>query len=283
MRRLLTTILVIATLGPVSGARADTLCTMGSPTPGFKAIRLALPQGSNYIGIELHGDRAARPVEDGNSWHFARGIMILDSNFGLVTYRISNSGSSPKTYHFDNDGQVTSQDAPGVDGPFVHNASSLVPRLSPGVYYAVGFGVDGSKATPNEYWSADVRVQGAVSCSSVAVGQTFDLNHTDASAELQVYAPGLGVAEEGVLPYTSNRQVSIGLLDCSVQFSVEREDQAALGEAECDMQLSNGKSFSVEDAMVPFVTGPGTSTVNFEYSGVAPVISLSGASFDVLV
>lgn len=279
MRRTSILLVLAAALSAVQPASADTICTLGSPTPGFKVIRLDLPQGSDYIGIELNGARATRPVDDGSSWHFARGIMVFTEDLDLVTYRISNSGSTPKTYTVAADDQRVQQTALGVDGPFVHNASSLVPRLAPGVYYAVAFGVDGSRNTPNEYWSADVRVQGAVPCTSAAVGETFDLNHTDSEEGTQVYAPGIGVAEDGELLLESSRQVSIGLIDCSVQFTVETDDDEGVGEAGCDVELSNGATMSVEDSIVPFLTGPGASEIDFEFAGVAPVIAVSGASF----
>lgn len=273
MARRAVSFLALALLLPLGSAQADTLCSMGGPTPGFKVIKLNLPEGSNYLGIELRASRTTRPVDDGASWHFARGIMVLDSSFELIAYRLEHSGVSPKTVAVDVEGQRVVQDVPGADGPFVHLRQQLVPGLDPGTYYVVGFGVDGDRRLPNEYWSADVRVQGAQSCAGVATGSTFDLNHTDAEAGTQVYAGNVGVAEDASFSYTTGRRLSVGLVDCATQ---------AAGEAVCTVTDADGDVGEVEDDMLPFVSGPGVSTVGFDYEGTFPVVALAGASFDLL-
>lgn len=273
-RRAVSFLLAAAFVLPVAGsARADTLCTLGGPTPGFKVIKLDLPQGSDYLGIELKAARTTRPVDDGASWHFARGIMVLTETFDIVAYRLEHSGVSPKSVAVDIEGQRVVQDVPGADGPFVHLEQQLVPGLKPGTYYVVGFGVDGSSRLPNEYWSADVRVQGAQSCSSVATGTTFDLDHTDADSGTQAYAANVGVADDASFAYSSGRQLSVGLLDCDTQL---------VGSAECSALTADGEEIEVENELVPFVSGPGTSRVTYEFSGTFPVVALAGASFTLL-
>lgn len=236
-------------------------------------MKLELPQGSSYLGIELKAARTTRPVDDGASWHFARGIMVLDAAMEPVAYRLEHSGVSPKTIVIDAEGERVAQDAPGPDGPFAHLKQQLVPGLAPGTYYVVGFGVDGDRRLPNEFWSADVRAQGVQSCTSVAVGETFDLNHTDADAGTQVYAANVGIAEDASFTMTSARNVSVGLLDCATQLT---------GTAACTVTNAAGEPVSTEDEMVPFVSGPGTSTVGFSYDGTFPVVALAGASFNLL-
>jgi hypothetical protein len=269
-RRAVSFLALAAAIVPGS-ANADTLCSMGGPTPGFKAIRVDLPSGSNYLGIELKASRTTRPVDDGASWHFARGVMVLSSNFDLIAYRLEHSGVSPKTVIVDEQGQHVVQPAPGVDGPFVHLQQQLVPGLPAGSYYVVGFGVDGDRRLANEYWSVDVRAQGAWSCNSVAIGETFDLNQSHARGS-QVYAANVGVADDAVLEYASTRQLSVGLLDCDTQL---------VGGASCSLTTPGGQTVESEDEIVPFVAGPGTSSVTFEYEGTFPVIALAGASFDL--
>ena len=92
MARRAVSFLALACLLPLGSARADTLCSMGGPTPGFKVMKLDLPQGSSYLGIELKAARTTRPVDDGASWHFARGIMVLDAALTPVAYRLEHSG-----------------------------------------------------------------------------------------------------------------------------------------------------------------------------------------------
>ena len=246
---------------------------MGGPTPGFKVMKLDLPQGSSYLGIELKAARTTRPVDDGASWHFARGIMVLDAALTPVAYRLEHSGVSPKTVVIDAEDQRIAQDVPGADGPFVHLKQQLVPGLPPGIYYVVGFGVDGDARLPNEFWSADVRAQGVQSCVSVATGETFELNQTDADAGTQVYAANVGVAQDASFGLTSPRAFTVGLLDCATQLT---------GTAACEATNADGDTVAAEDDMVPFVSGPGSSTVGFSYEGTFPVVALAGASFDLL-
>lgn len=265
--------LALGLLLPAGSAGADTLCSMGGPTPGFKVMKLSLPQGSDYLGIELKAARTTRPVDDGASWHFARGVVVLDASFRLIAYRLEHSGVSPKTVLIDADGQRVRQDVPGADGQFVHLEQKLVPGLGAGDYYVVGFGVDGDRRLPNEYWTVDVRARGAQSCSGVAVGETFDLDHTDATGGTQVYAANVGTASGAQLSYTSARTISVGLLDCATQLT---------GTASCAMTDADGDTASTEDRMIPFVAGPGTSTATFSYEGTFPVVAIAGASFDLV-
>lgn len=257
---------------PAVPAAADTLCTLAGPTPGFKAIKLELPQGSSYIGLELGGARTTTVVNDGSSWHFARGIFLLDSNLKLLSYRVMNSGSVPRRTVVRVEGEGAAVDAGMTDGPFVHSAQKLIPNLKPGTYYAVAYGTDGSKRVPNEYWTADVRVQGAQSCSQVATGSVFDINHTDFEGGTQVYSAGVGYADGIEVSLDSSRQLVLGIMDSSAQFETE---------AELDYELSNGKSGTLDDQIAPLVTGPGTSNFEASYAGAFPIISISGVMIDL--
>lgn len=273
MTRRAVSFLALVCLLPIGSAQADTLCSMGGPTPGFKVMKLELPTGSSYLGIELKAARTTRPVDDGASWHFARGIMVLDASFSPIAYRLEHSGVSPKTVVVDAEDQHVVQDVPGADGPFVHLQQQLVPGLAPGTYYVVGFGVDGDRRLPNEFWSADVRAQGVQSCVSVATGETFDMDHTDAAAGTQVYAANVGVAQDASFDFSSSRSIAVGLVDCATQL---------VGTAACTTTTADGEVVETEDEMVPFVSGPGTSTIAFSYEGTFPVVALAGASFDLL-
>lgn len=272
MHRRLTSSLVAVLFSMALPANADTLCTMAGPTPGFKAIKLELPQGSSYIGLELGGARTTTLVNDGSSWHFSRGIFLLDSQMRILSYRVQNSGSVPRRTVVEAGGERQQVNAGLTDGPFIHSAQKLIPSLSPGTYYAVAFGSDGSSRVPNEFWSADVRVQGAQSCAQVGVGSVFDINHTDFTGGTQVYSAGIGVAEgiEGSLP--SSRQLVLGMMDASVQIT---------GEARLDYSLSSGETGSLDDEIVPFVTGPGTSSFSASFMGPFPIISISGVAIDL--
>lgn len=274
MHRRPTTLLIACFVTTILPASADTACTLAGPTPGFKAIKLDLPQGSSYVGLELGGARTTTVGNDGSSWHFSRGVFLLDADLNLLTYRIQNSGSAPRRTVVEVGGQRQVVDAGSTEAPFVHSAQKLIPDLAPGTYYAVAFGSDGSNRVPNEFWSADVRVQGAQSCSQVAVGSVFDLNHTDFSGEAQVYSSGIGVADEIEGSLTSSKRLVLGIMDASVQFE---------GDAELDYTLSNGATGSLDDEIVPFVTGPGTSTFTASYSGAFPIISISGIAVDLTI
>lgn len=274
MQRRLTIITLALLAASLLPASADTACTLAGPTPGYKAIRLDLTaSGSSYIGLELNATRTTTVANDGSSWHFSRGIYLLDANLNILSYRIQNSGSTPRRTVVEAGGQRQTVDAGSTEGPFVHSAQKLIPSLAPGIYYAVAFGSDGSSRVPNEYWSADVRVQGAHSCSQVAVGTVFDLNHTDFSGETQIYSSGVGYADEVSAEFTSPRRLVLGIMDSSVQ---------AEGNADLDFALSSGVTGSLGDEIVPFATGPGTSTFTASYSGAFPIVSISGVAFDLL-
>ena len=91
---------------------------------------------------------------------------------------------------------------------------AVPPGLPPGVWYAIGFGIGGGEDMlgPTE-WRATVISDGISSCEPLAVeGEIFDFNQTHFSGGTQIYASGLGIADDIQLTYTTNRRVVAGLM-----------------------------------------------------------------------
>lgn len=265
------------------GARADevTVCPMGGPTPGYRAIRFNLPQGSDFLGLEPHGTRASRVISDNTNWHLASGVFIVNASTRQIeAYRVESVGSAPRAVVVRSDGaDVVRQSTTGPDGPFYHTASKPRSGLAPGTYYAIGFGSDGGTTTPNEWWSYDVRVEGTHSCSSVGNGAVFDVDNTEFAGDTQVYAGAVGAAE-GItysMPQPSNVDFVVGLMDAAVQGS---ELGGGEGGAELAFQMPSATGV-VEDEIVPFASGAGTHDFEGSFQGAFPMLLIAGVAIDL--
>ena len=138
-------------------------------------------------------------------------------------------------------------------------------------YYIVGFGSDGSPQFPNDWWGADVRIGGQHRCTPVGRGEVFEYDNTDFEGGTQVYAHATGYAEEIELEHTTSRQLVVGLMDAGVQLA---------GEAELEYEMPS-VSGVVEDEIIPFATVGGTSKFEASFSGLYPIILVTGVSLDI--
>src|SRR5687767_8575708 len=95
-RLLLVATAVLALVAPPAGAASETRCTFEGPVPGYRALRVELPQGSDFLVLELDGQRNPRPLNDETSWHLAEGIIVIDAaTRAIVAHQVLNVGTSP--------------------------------------------------------------------------------------------------------------------------------------------------------------------------------------------
>lgn len=275
-RRVLVLATLLATLSSTLGARAAaiTTCVFGGPTPGYSAARLELPEGTDFVSIEKHGGRPGR-FAGPESWHLAQGMLIIDAaTLDIVSFRVESVGSAPRAVVVDVDGtRVARQEHPGPDGPFYHQAAHPRPGLAPGTYFLVGFGSDGGRAFPNDWWGADVRVGGSHRCTPVGTGEVFDFDQTHFDGGTHAYAGPVGHAEGITLSWETPRQLVVGLMDAAVQ---------AVGEAELDYSMPSA-SGTIEDEIEPFVSLGGRLDFEARYAGPYPLMLIAGVALDLTV
>lgn len=262
--------------GPGSSAsstEATTTCSFGGPTPSYRAIRLDLPAGSHFLGLELRGTRSQRLVGDGNNWHLAQGIAVFNVSTGdIEAFNVSSSGSFPRRTVVRVDGE-THVDHSGAapDAPMSRSASRLRASLPPGSYYVVGFGTDGGRNLPNEWWAADVRVAGSHACTPIGSGEVFDHSHADFTGDTQVSTFGAGHAEATSFGFETPRRLVFGLMDASVY---------GPGQMELGYSTPTGSGV-VDDEVVAFHSVAGPYTFDASYSGLFPVVAIAGVSIDL--
>lgn len=281
-KRIFALIVIMSSLAAV-GARADevTVCPMGGPTPGYRAIKFTMPEGSAFLGLEPHGGRATRPLSDDTNWHLASGVFIVNAaTREIEAYRVESTGTAPRALVVSSDGtDVVRQATTTPDGPFYHTALKPRSGLRAGTYYAIGFGSDGGTRTPNEWWSYDVRVSGKHACTSIGSGTVFDVDNTEFTGGTQIYAGGIGSAEDITYSMTQpeNIDVVVGLMDAAVQGS---EVGGGEGGAELSyaMPASTG---SVEDEIVPFSSTAGAHQFTGEFQGAFPMLLVAGVALDL--
>lgn len=278
MRKSLASLVASATLLALPSAQAAdevTTCPMGSPTPGFRVVRLELPEGSDFLTITPHGLRQQRGASGDQNWHLAEGIFVVNADtLDLEAYRVEAIGVSPRRLVVRADGtQVISQETTAPDGPFYHTAQRPRAGLAPGTYYVIGFGSDGGTSLPNEWWSVDVRVSGKHACTPIGTGTIFDIDHTEFSGGTQIYAHVAGIAMDNryALPTPAGTDLVVGLMDASVQ---------GPGEATIGYQtpLASG---DVIDEIVPFVSIGGEHRFTGSFQGSFPMLLIAGVAIDL--
>ncbi len=267
--------LVLAVTGVAQAADEITLCPMGGPTPGFKAIRFDLPEGSDFLGIEPHGIRQQRGLSNSDNWHLTEGIFIVNAaTFELEAYRVESAGSSPRRVVVRSDGTtVVDQGTTAPDGPFYHNASRPRAGLPAGAYYAIGFGSDGGKTFPNEWWSVDVRIAGDHACTPIGTGTVFDIDQGRFQGGTHAYVGPVGTAD-GIThteAMPAGTDIVVGLMDAAVQGG---------GEATIDYDMPLGDG-TVEDEIVPFVSVGGEHRFDATYQGAFPMILVAGVAVNL--
>jgi hypothetical protein len=237
-------------------------------------LTLDLPQGSDFLGIELRGTRATRPARDGSSWHLAQGILVIDAEtLEIVAFRIISAGSDPRRVQVRADGTTyVDQAVTSPEAQLIHSEKKLVPDLPPGRYHVVAFGTDGGQALPNEWWSADLRVGGTHSCAARGSGQVFDYSHADFEGGTQVNAGPVGYADGSTFSFSSEHSLVIGLLDAGVQGD---------GEAALDYSMPNDVTGTLEDELEPFVSTGGPHDFTARFSGLYGMVAIAGVALDL--
>jgi hypothetical protein len=277
LRALLLVAALLAGLVAVPAQAAETTrCVFGGAVPGYRALRVELPAGSDFLTLELHGQRNVRPVVDESSWHLAEGIAVIDATTReIVAYQVLNAGTAPPVVVAETDGtQHVRQPLAGPEGPWIHSGRKAPPSLPPGTYDIVAFGTGGPRQGANaQTWGASIYLRGAHPCSSTTAGETFDFNHTHFSGGTQVYAAGVGTAEDVSLAFETDRPLVVGLIDAGFQ------GQEA-GEVTLAYDLA-GQTGSLGRETVPFVAGPGTHTFTASYRGLHPIVNVAGVALDL--
>jgi len=260
-------------VAPVT-ARADTTCAFGGPSPGFKAVRVDLPKGSDFLNIRFTTARPQRPVGDRSNWHLVQGAAVIDIATGkLVASRVGAWGMSTRRATVEADGVAPgSQSFTGPDAPFEHTLYTRIPNLPAGSYYVIVFGADGDKKTPNEWWGADVSVAGEQRCTALGDGSTFDFDQSDFTGGTQVNVFGPGYAEGVSKSFTTTRRMVFGVLDAQTEL---------VGNAALDYTLPDGTIGHVSEQIVPFVSTGGTFNFRATYQGVFPIVTVTGVALDL--
>ena len=266
--------LVVLAASTLSSAHADqgTDCSFGGPTPGWRALKLDLPQGSTFLTLELGSTRVQRGLSGQDDWHLASGIVVVEAQtLALEAFRVSSKGMAPRRAVVDASGERVVQDVTAPDVPYEHGASGFRNGLPAGSYYVIAFGSDGGPANPNEWWSAGIQVSATVPCTPVGDGGVFDFDQTDFDGT-QVYAPGAGYADSITMQTTMTRQVVVGLMDAETQGRV-----ASNISLDYTTPMAAG---TVSQKLIPFVSTAGAHSFTASYTGEYPVINITGASVD---
>ena len=267
---------VLALVAPPAGATTETRCTFEGPVPGYRALRVDLPQGSDFLVLELDGQRNPRAFNDDTSWHLAEGILVIDADTrAIVAHQVLNVGTSPPVVVAEAEGAPTvRQGAAGPDGPWVHSARKARADLPPGTYYVVAFGIGGpTGGALAQRWGASLYVEGTHSCASAAAGEIFDYDHTDFSSGTQVHVPGAGYAENVRMAFDNDRPLAVGLMDAG--FQGEGAGSVAL---DYDFPAADGQ---LGRRIVPFVSQAGRHAFSASYQGVHPIVAVSGVTLNV--
>lgn len=276
-RRLLPALaLVAATAVAPASAQTATRCTFDGPVPGYRAMRVELPQGSDFLTLELQGTRTPRPVNDDSGWHLAEGIFVVDAvTRELVAHQVSYAGTSPPVVLVEADGEmVARQSVIAPEGPWIHGSREAATELAPGTYDIVAFGAGGpTSGALAQWWGASVYLEGAHACSASAAGEVFDHDQTDFDGGTQVHAPGVGVGEDLGLSFTTARPLVVGLLDAGFQGQ-------SSGEVSLDYKTPAG-SGQLGRGIVPFVSTAGTHEFKTSYRGVHPIVGVAGVAVEL--
>jgi hypothetical protein len=268
---------VSASLAAAQPAFADTICSFGGPSPSFRAIRMDLPQGSTFLNIRLTAKRPTRPLGDRTNWHLTQGIAIIDATtHELVISRIASAGSSTRRVVVTANGtDVVRQDMPqGPDAPFVHSAYIPLPGLAAGSYYLIGFGSDGSKTFPNEWWGGEVGISGSHLCTPIGTGEVFDHDQSEFTGGTMVNAWGPGYADHAGLTMHTDRSLVFGVMNATTQAS-------SVGSMQLDYSQPGGQTGTVSNAIVPFVSSGGDFVFQASYAGAFPLVNIAYVALDL--
>ncbi|MHB8512677.1 MAG: hypothetical protein ACYDCC_10915 [Actinomycetota bacterium] len=256
-------------------ARANTTCSFGGPTPGFRAMQFSLPSGSQFLTIEFTSSRPTMPVGDRSSWHFAQGIGVIDAATNeLVAWKVVSQGSSPRRATIEYNGEQPSvhQEFTGPDAPFTHTSVGLVPSLAPGTYDIVAFGTDGDTRLPNPWWGGFVEVSAPVQCTPLGSGDIIDKDQTDFSGGTQAMVYGAGVAQNETLKVHTDRSLVFGIMDAATQLE---------GSATLDYSMPGNVQGIVSNSIQPFASTQGDYSFAANYSGLFPLISIDATALDL--
>ena len=254
-------------------AAAGTDCSFGGPTPGWQVVKLDLPQGSSFLTLELGSIRTQRGLNDNNNWHLASGILVVNAaTLKIEAFRVSSKGMAPRRVVVADGTSTTSQDVTVADVPYEHSRSGFRDGLPAGSYYVISFGSDGGSKLANEWWSAGVQVSPHVACTGIGDGVTFDYDQTEFDG-MQVYAPGVGYAEDVELSVHDGHELVAGLMD------VETQGRAASNVAlHYDMP---GGSGDLSQQLVPFLSVGGDFHFAGSYQGEYPLLAIAGVGVDL--
>jgi hypothetical protein len=265
-------------LGVTAPAQANTECVFGGPTPGYRAVLLDLPSGSDFLTLELSGTRAIRPVSEDDNWHLAQGIIVANADSVVAgvprieAYRVESAGMWPRKAIARTAGiDLAEQTVPTPEVPYVHESAQLREGLPAGSYLIFAFGTDGGPALPDEWWTAGIQVEGAHTCTPLGdLGneETFDYDHTDFSGGTQVYAPGIGHATNVSLAFTTGSEIVVGLMDAETQ-----------GRPASSVELSYAlpsTTGAISQQLVPFLSFGGDYAFSARYSGWSPLVLIAG-------
>jgi hypothetical protein len=268
---------LLAVLAAVPAQAAGTTrCVFGGSVSGYRALRIELPAGSDFLVLELHGRRNLRPITQESSWHLAEGLLVIDAaSREIVAYQVLNAGTAPPVIVAEVDGGPRVREpVTAPEGPWIHSSRKLPPDLPPGTYDVVAFGTGGPSQGANaQTWGASIYLQGSHACASAVAGETFDYDHTHFAGGLQAYAAGVGVAEGISLTFETSRSLVVGLIDAGFQ-------GADTGEVAVTYDLA-GQAGTLGREIVPFVSAAGTHTFTARYRGVYPIVNVTGVALDL--
>lgn len=278
-RTLLAAALLIGGLGVerVATAAASSTCHFGGPAGTASVVRIHLPQRTTGIALRVTtatslGSRPSDLAGGRSSWHLATGLTIVRAGSErLVASRFVQSGSSPRRVAVSAGGQDERADAVAPGAPFNHVGGTVPEALPAGDYYVVAYGADGDAAQPNPWWSAQLAVGADVACEPVrAVTHVFDRDGTDFTGGTQVAAYGAGYASGATLALPLRGGLVVGMIDAERQF---------VGSAQVRYRTATGQGGRVEDELAGFSGRAGRYTFTADYSGVFPLVLVSGVVF----
>jgi len=252
---------------------------MGGDAPSFQVLRLDLPTGSDYLGLGIGGRKSVQVVhQNEKDWHLSSGIVIVNAETRAVgAYWIwaagAVGGGAPPHAVVEIDGtSFVNQPTPISGGVMFDEGGAVPPGLPPGVWYAIGFGIGGGEDIlgPTE-WRATVISDGISSCEPLAVdGEMFDFNQTHFSGGTQIYASGLGIADNIQLTYSTSRRVVAGLMLAGAGTHADAELNYTFPE-------SSGR---IHKDIAPLSSTTGPHHFDASYQGYWPNIVISGVAFD---
>lgn len=272
--------LVVAVCASIAAADAEqdtTRCAFGGPVAGYRAMVLELPQGTDFLQLELTGQRSfPRALNSEDGWHLAEGIAVIDADtHEIMAHQVLYIGTAAPVVTAEVDGQqVARQPIQAGEGPWIHGSRNARPDLPPGNYYVVAFGTGGPTGGAfAQDWGGSIYLQGTHACHATAPGETFDFDHTQFSGGTQVYAAGVGIAEDVALTFDTDRPLVFGLMEAGVQ-------GGGTGRVSLDYDMPSGAA-SLGRGIVPFVSSAGTHEFRASYQGVHPIVAVTGVALDL--